>query len=126
MFLLSSGYREEQCEGKVSNIERFPIGRTRWGGELGGSRNGEEEGEIIMVLREAGVTVGDNCMTPHLPFHYVFDCRDDIRRAADIVQTLCRHCADPHCAEPSSLLSNPPSEAHVFFSTLFCNLPGLY
>jgi len=73
------GIEKSSERGNVGNIEMFPIRRTIWGGELGGGRNGEEEGEIMMVLREAGVTVGDSRMTPHLPLHCVFYCRNDIR-----------------------------------------------
>jgi len=77
MLLLST---EDQCDGE-SNIDRFAIGRTRLGGELGGSRNGEEGGEITMVLREAGVTAkvtvawnitshfNDSRVEHHLPLH---------------------------------------------------------
>lgn len=91
------GKERSSARGKVGNIERFPIGRTRWRDELGGSRNGEDEGEIITVLREACVTVGDSRTEPHFPLHCVFYCRSDIRWATEIVQIHNEQCPETSC-----------------------------
>jgi hypothetical protein len=61
-------------------MERFPIRRTKWGDELGRTRNGEEEDGIIMVLRMAGVTAQVTvALETLLPLRSVFYCRNDIR-----------------------------------------------
>lgn len=66
--------------GKVGKMERFPIRRTKWGDELGHTRNGEEEDGIIMVLRMAGVTAQVTvALETLLPLRSVFYCRNDIR-----------------------------------------------